>query len=90
MDDSLYGRWSPKGLTVLARTAIAPPNGHPSVTETTIYTAPSGAIVFSTGTMQWSWGLDDWGAPRLRPKRSHPDVERITTNVLKAFFRGTG
>jgi len=89
-DDSLYGRWSPKGLTVLARASIAPPNGHPSVTETTSYTAASGAIVFSTGTMQWSWGLDDWGAPRLRPKRSHPDVERITRNVLKAFFRDTG
>lgn len=89
-DDSLYGRWSPKGLTVLARTPIAPPNGHRSVTETSVYTAPSGAIVFSTGTMQWSWGLDDWGAPRLRPKRSHPDVERITRNVLKAFFRGSG
>ena len=89
-DDSLYGRWSPRGLTVLARAPIAPPNGHRSVTETAVYTAPSGAIVFSTGTMQWSWGLDDWGAPRLRPKRSHPDAERITRNVLKAFFRDTG
>ena len=90
VDDSLYGASSPKGLTVLARTAIAPPNGHRSITETTIYTAPSGAIVFSTGTMQWSWGLDDWGAPRLRPKRSHRDAERITRNVLEAFFRDTG
>jgi hypothetical protein len=89
-DDSLYGQWSPGGLTVLARTPITSANGHRSVTETTIYTAPSGAIVFSTGTMQWSWGLDDWGAPRLRPKRSHADARRITKNVLKAFFRGTG
>jgi hypothetical protein len=89
-DDSLYGRWSPKGLTVLARAPIASQNGRPSVTETAIYTAPSGAIVFSTGSMQWSWGLDDWGAPRLRPKRSHPDLQRITRNVLKAFFRGSG
>ena len=89
-DDSLYARWSPKGLTVLARSPIAPPNGHRSVTETTVYAAPSEAVVFSTGTMQWSWGLDDWGTPRLRPKRSHPDVERITRNVLKAFFRGSG
>src|SRR6185312_6796455 len=66
--DSLYGRWSPPGLTVLARTPIGPANGPPDVTETTIYTAPSGAIVFATGTMQWSWGLDDWGAPQRHPK----------------------
>ncbi len=88
-DDSLYGRWSPPGMTVLARTPITPANGHPSVTETTIYTARSGAIVFATGTMQWAWGLDDWGSPRLHPKAGNPDVARITRNVLKAFSRGT-
>jgi N,N-dimethylformamidase beta subunit-like protein len=89
-DDSLYGAWSPKGLTVLARAPIKPAGGEPSVTETIVYTAPSGAIVFAAGTMQWSWGLDDWGAPKLHPKRSHPDVARITRNVLGAFLRGSG
>ena len=89
-DDSLFGSWSPKGLTVLARAPITSANGHASVTESTIYTAPSGAIVFATGTMQWSWGLDDWGAPALHPRWRHPDAERITRNVLEAFFRGSG
>ena len=89
-DDSLFARWSPPGLTVLARAPIVSSNGHPSVTETTVYTAPSGAIVFSTGTMQWSWGLDNWGAPALHRRYRHPDVERITRNVLEAFFRGSG
>jgi hypothetical protein len=89
-DDSLYGRWSPPGLIVLARAPITSSNGHRSVTETTVYTASSGATVFSTGTMQWSWGLDDWGAPALRPRYRHPDAEKITRNVLAAFFREGG
>jgi N,N-dimethylformamidase beta subunit-like protein len=84
--DSLYARWSPPGLTVLARSPIAPRGGGPTVSEATIYEAPSGALVFSTGTMQWSWGLDDWGAPALRPRRRHPDAERVTSNVLRAFL----
>ena len=58
-------------------------------TETTIYVARSGAMVFAAGTMQWSWGLDDWGAPALRPARRHPDIEGITKNVLERFL-GTG
>ncbi len=88
-DDSLFGRWSPPGLTVLARAPATGANGQPTVTETTIYKARSGAIVFATGTMQWSWGLDDWGATALHPRRRHADVERITRNVLEAFSRGS-
>ncbi|MGH7681468.1 MAG: N,N-dimethylformamidase beta subunit family domain-containing protein [Candidatus Eiseniibacteriota bacterium] len=89
-DDSLYAKWSPPGLTVLARVPIVSSNGKKTVTETTIYTAKSGAIVFATGTMQWSWGLDDWGAPALHPACRHADAERITKNVLEAFSRGGG
>jgi hypothetical protein len=77
-------------LTVLAQVPITSSDSSRTVTETTIYTAPSGAIVFATGTMQWSWGLDDWGAPALHPRRRHPDAERITRNVLAAFLRDRG
>lgn len=35
--------------------------------HTTMYRAPSGALVFSAGSIQWTWGLDQWhdgdGAP---------------------------
>lgn len=89
-DDSLFAKWSPPGLTVLARVPIVSSNGKKTVTESTIYTARSGAIVFSTGTMQWSWGLDDWGAPALHPRYRNPDAERITKNVLEALSRGGG
>jgi hypothetical protein len=46
---------------------------------------PSGAQVFATGTMQWSWGLDDYGVPELRSSRFNPAAIRITRNVLSHF-----
>ena len=88
-NDRTYGRWSPRKLTVLARTWVQQMKEERAPTETTIYAARSGAWVFSAGTMQWSWGLDDWGAPALHPARRHPDIEGITKNVLERFL-GTG
>jgi len=51
----------------------------------TIYKAKSGAKVFSTGSIQWSWGLDDYGAPELRTSRKNKNAEIITKNVLEMF-----
>jgi PKD repeat protein len=48
----------------------------------TVYTFPTGAIVFAAGTIQWSWGLDDFNAPVLRPSRAHPAVQQMTRNIL--------
>ncbi len=87
--DPAWAAASPKGLEVLARAWVQPMKVERVPTETTIYTARSGAIVFASGTMQWSWGLDDWGVPQLRSSRRHPDVERITKNLL-ARFLGNG
>ncbi|GAX41613.1 Ig domain protein group 1 domain protein [Tolypothrix sp. NIES-4075] len=50
--------------------------------DMTVYTADSGATVFATGTMQWSWGLDDYNAPQLRPSVTSPDAQAITRNIL--------
>ena len=51
----------------------------------TIYTASSGANVFASGTMQWSWGLDDYGViQNLRSSRLSRAAEIITWNVFKA------
>jgi hypothetical protein len=48
----------------------------------TLYTLPNGAQVFATGTMQWSWGLDDYNAPQLRSSRLNASAKQITKNVL--------
>ena len=49
----------------------------------TIYTVDSGAKVFSTGSIQWSWGLDDYNVPDLRTSRHDESIEKITHNVLE-------
>lgn len=46
------------------------------------YTAPSGAGVFATGSMNWHWGLDSYGP---RGDRVNPAVQRITNNILTRF-----
>lgn len=71
----------PEGLVVLARSPY-PPAGPDAVGEMTIYEAPSGARVFATGSMQWSWGLDDYHAPHLRASRLNEAAQHITRNVL--------
>ncbi len=53
----------------------------------TMYRAPSGALVFSAGTVQWSWGLADvnvWESETTEPgkKPADPNLEQATVNLL--------
>jgi hypothetical protein len=53
----------------------------------TLYKAPSGALVFGAGTVQWSWGLADfnaWESPTTEPGKTAPDpnLEQATVNLL--------
>ncbi|WP_233153913.1 N,N-dimethylformamidase beta subunit family domain-containing protein [Scytonema sp. HK-05] len=50
--------------------------------DMTVYTANSGATVFATGSIQWSWGLDDYNAPQLRPSVLNADAQAITRNIF--------
>ena len=52
----------------------------------TIYTAAGGALVSPAGSIQWSWGLDDFNAPTLRTSRLSPAARQITRNVLARFL----
>ena len=50
-----------------------------------MYQAKSGANVFGSGTMQWSWGLDDYGVQQgLRASRLSSVIEVMTWNLLEA------
>jgi len=59
--------------------------------NTTYYSAPSGAGVFATGSMQWNWGVDSFTpGPRTAHDDEHDDrsnaaVQQITRNVLSRF-----
>ena len=63
---------------------------NPGTTEThnmSLYRAPSGALVFGAGTVQWAWGLenfDAWGEDTTEPSENPPDpnMEQFTVNLL--------
>ena len=53
----------------------------------TLYRAPSGALVFGAGTVQWAWGLDNfnaWSYFTTDPSGNPPDpnVEQATVNLF--------
>src|SRR5450755_1605849 len=59
----------------------------PATHHLTLYRAPSGALVFGAGTVQWAWGLDNtnaWGVGSADPSGKPPDVnmEQATVNLL--------
>jgi N,N-dimethylformamidase beta subunit-like protein len=55
--------------------------------DMSVYQASSGAIVFATGTVQWSWGLGHLSPESPRPPRVNPAAQQITRNVLARFNR---
>jgi hypothetical protein len=83
---------SPRGTKVIGR-GTAPcmgvEKGEPfpdlgeSVAQTTLYTAPSGAIVFNTGTLGWELGLEPVpSASPEAPAAPNRFVVAITRNLL--------
>jgi hypothetical protein len=65
-----------------------PPNV--AFAETTIYTAPSGATVFSAGDVTWSWGLDDAAFVMAAQHNTpvSPAIQRLTQNLLDVIAYG--
>lgn len=79
--------FTPSGLVVLSQSPVNPSNldtDLPSATNTQIsnavrYTAASGAKVFSTGSIQWMWGLD---SDSVNPPRQDVRAQQFAVNVL--------
>lgn len=75
---------SPGCNAPLARVFFQYEGGSPSETaHTTRYVAPSGARVFASGSMNWTWLLDDWF--RTADPSGHKldkRVQQFTRNVL--------
>ena len=89
--DGVAGSSPANTVTLTSTPVAAQPSGQPSgSSQMTIYTAASGAQVFSTGSIQWSWGLDDFNAPALRTSRSSAAAATITRNVLDEFGASPG
>ncbi len=90
-DEDLTNGFRPAGLIRLSKTTGPTPEYlrdfgtivTPGTTThaLTLYRAPSGALVFSTGSIQWAWGLDqshDGEAPAAADSR----MQQATVNLL--------
>jgi hypothetical protein len=89
------GDLSPIGLQVLSHSPVTTPGTRRppdvSIAETTVYTAASGATVFSAATVTWSWGLDDASFPigtTLHKTPVSPAIQRLTANLLDSIAYG--
>ncbi|MBR8833093.1 MAG: DUF4082 domain-containing protein [Stigonema ocellatum SAG 48.90 = DSM 106950] len=59
-----------------------PSSSNPRISNAVRYTAPSGAKVFATGSIQWVWGLDSDG---VNPPREDNSAKQIAVNVLASM-----
>ncbi|HZC07403.1 MAG TPA: N,N-dimethylformamidase beta subunit family domain-containing protein, partial [Ktedonobacterales bacterium] len=80
--------FTPAGLTVLSNSPVVgccEGSGH-SDSNSSLYTAASGAQVFAAGTIQWSWGLDNYSS---NGNFVNAGIKRTTSNILNAFMNGS-
>lgn len=78
--DRMYGN-APKNTIRVAHSPYAY-KGRTPYADMTVYTAASGATVFATGSMQWTWALDDYNSPQVRSPRLNLEAQQLTRNVL--------
>ena len=76
----------PAGLDVVGLSPVGGWEGQDRAAST-VYVAKSGAPVFNAGTIQWSWGLDDFGHDTIG-RFSDRRIQIVTKNVLDGMIRG--
>jgi Domain of unknown function (DUF4082)/Bacterial Ig-like domain/Bacterial Ig domain len=93
-DEDVQNGWRPAGLLNLSSTTLdvekkltdygssyAPGT---ATHKLTLYRAPSGALVFGAGTVQWAWGLDSAHdtISEHEPRPADPRMQQATVNLL--------
>jgi len=63
---------------------VATDDGEKGFSDMTFHTKPSGAMVFATGSIQWSWGLDAFTSPQGKSRVSVA-AQQMTRNLLHRF-----
>lgn len=101
IDSKVSNAYSPRYLKTLAESPYVLANDatKTGVSHMTIFTAPSGSTTFATGSMQWAWGLDDYGHRRIEDyctsatisccKNNYcasPVAQQVTRNVMARFL----
>jgi len=77
--------------TLLSQSPFTNSGGTPDYANSSIYQAPSGAWVFASGTMSWSWGVDSFDNAGIRTGvPTDARIQQTTANILNAFQFGPG
>ena len=86
---SSYVQYDPPGVQQVGHSFVpASDNGVNAWSDATLYTAPSGATVFSAGTIQWSFAVDNGfntGFCSCDHNVASTIGRRITSNILDRF-----
>ena len=80
---SAYPAPSSTDWTLLSSSPFVDYLGAHGVANSSVYQAPSGAWVFSSGTISWTWALDGFWHQRADIR-----IQRTTANLLDAFVNG--
>lgn len=77
-----YGYARPYNVKILAESPVTwgPNFDGKSIAHVTIYNNAKGNGVFASGTLSWSWGLDDYG--HLNEKIVSEKLQKFTLNVF--------
>ncbi|TME11845.1 MAG: hypothetical protein E6I70_16670, partial [Chloroflexi bacterium] len=70
--------------TLLSKSPFTNTSGVADYANSSIYEAPSKAWVFASGSMSWSWALDNYRTTI----QTDPRIQQTTVNVLNAFLSG--
>ncbi len=90
--DAIVGNgFTPSGVVTLGSSVVTPTEIAPGIPSTATqtahairYTAASGAKVFSSGSIQWVWGLDsDRGFDFVTPPRTDVRAQQMFVNILR-------
>jgi SAM-dependent methyltransferase len=76
--DAIQSGFEPPDATVFFRYD----GPEPPPAETVAHRAPSGALVFAAGSLQFAWGLDDWGHQGHADERLKQFVRNVLADLI--------
>jgi hypothetical protein len=81
---------TPVDLQILATSEALSIEGIHDTSNTTYYIAPSGALVFATGSIYWTAALDsyryDWTLDDTHEAQAIPEIQQLMKNIMSALI----
>lgn len=79
---------SPANLQIIGQSAPRDENGNPDTQHTTTYVAPSGALVFASGSHAFTFALDTYRWSQAGTPYVVPGIQALMANVMSALLQG--